>query len=858
MQHDSPMLVLDQKPQLTAHQLSLLHSQPLSPFHPSSHLHHSSLPPSSLHSSPSLDTLPIVVLPSIASTSPIGSCNSPISAATSIAVALSHSSSLLCAPSQACEVQMPPIPNLLTAHSHPHHALPVAVGEPLSYEMPFEYMHSSADPYIYTMEACTPYQPSAYCDCEFEPSTGGAVSLTTYDLNSAPTHHVQHHVPTSSPALTHLSHQSAHFSSHHHHNSHHSSSSGIAIDGDAIDSALLTPLGPFTADLCASGSDYQSPNHFRWMQSAPIQSNPNSCYTFVSPPFVFCDTINDCNRSCPTLTTQLQQQQQQQHQQQQQQQQSQQQQQLQPLHTPPDEINAMHCDSTVTSDSFPIIAQQAPLTFTSLQPLTSITPPSPANHNHHHSLHSHSNHHHNSHHHQSNHTFTIASPGGSSITMPSIGSSSSSSALSLGNATTRLVANGATSPTGSGRHSRNSHHAASSSSSSSCSMMPTLHPMESSSKDSLQTLSNLSVENSSFLKFPQKLWNIVNNCRSEAIQWSESGDSIVIHYERFQLEYLSEKKNIFKTLNINSFIRQLNLYGFKKVVNLKSKRNHQQHEFRHLNFRRDRSDLLAYVNRNYHAAAGRAASVGSAGAGGNGGVVNSNVIGSEGGGVHGIGAHSSIGAHGSNSNSNSTNNIIINNSGTGGSASVSGLTCLSPTGSNGSAGYHGNFNTTTTSITNNIINNTNMNINMNDSSSNGTSMCANIAVNHTGTESDCRTYVMSGAGDRRMCGSSSSQPDSQCKLISIRELERNKLERLESRSASIRARGGHGNGTMGISSSSSPSSLSASSSSSSVSMDTGKKVLSPCNESSPPIATTKIVYLSQLQSGKQQRSVRQA
>ena len=66
-------------------------------------------------------------------------------------------------------------------------------------------------------------------------------------------------------------------------------------------------------------------------------------------------------------------------------------------------------------------------------------------------------------------------------------------------------------------------------------------------------------------KFPGKLWKIVNDCKTGAIGWGKEGRSIIVHKAQFQREYLDPPSKYFKTTHIGSFIRQLNLYGFKKV-----------------------------------------------------------------------------------------------------------------------------------------------------------------------------------------------------------------------------------------------------------------------------------------------------
>uniref|UniRef100_A0A3P8VRL1 HSF-type DNA-binding domain-containing protein n=1 Tax=Cynoglossus semilaevis TaxID=244447 RepID=A0A3P8VRL1_CYNSE len=72
--------------------------------------------------------------------------------------------------------------------------------------------------------------------------------------------------------------------------------------------------------------------------------------------------------------------------------------------------------------------------------------------------------------------------------------------------------------------------------------------------------------------FPAKLWRLVNNPASTAICWDHLGKAIVINQERFESQILSstsspnlDNTGSFKTTNFCSFVRQLNLYGFKKI-----------------------------------------------------------------------------------------------------------------------------------------------------------------------------------------------------------------------------------------------------------------------------------------------------
>lgn len=111
------------------------------------------------------------------------------------------------------------------------------------------------------------------------------------------------------------------------------------------------------------------------------------------------------------------------------------------------------------------------------------------------------------------------------------------------------------------------------------------------------------------LHFPQKLWRIINECTSGAISWSVDGKVVVIDYANFQSSYMYEQQEIFKTSNMRSFIRQLNLYGFRKVsphdrvmaqYSSSTRGNTTSsgiHAFRNESFVRGRPDLLRRVTR---------------------------------------------------------------------------------------------------------------------------------------------------------------------------------------------------------------------------------------------------------------------
>ena len=112
--------------------------------------------------------------------------------------------------------------------------------------------------------------------------------------------------------------------------------------------------------------------------------------------------------------------------------------------------------------------------------------------------------------------------------------------------------------------------------------------------------------------FPGKLWCLVNNPKNRSIHWDHTGQGIVIKQQLFETELLSPVKSagepIFKTTHFTSFIRQLNLYGFKKVelrpdtlgdgdrINTEGVQQ-QQHRFQNPNFKRDHPELLVNLKR---------------------------------------------------------------------------------------------------------------------------------------------------------------------------------------------------------------------------------------------------------------------
>ncbi|CAB3378240.1 Hypothetical predicted protein [Cloeon dipterum] len=99
--------------------------------------------------------------------------------------------------------------------------------------------------------------------------------------------------------------------------------------------------------------------------------------------------------------------------------------------------------------------------------------------------------------------------------------------------------------------------------------------------------------------FLAKLWKLVEaNEFDKLICWSENGDSFIIHN---QAQFCRELLPLYyKHNNMASFVRQLNMYGFHKKVNVESgglKVDRDEMEFAHPFFVRDQPQLLERIKR---------------------------------------------------------------------------------------------------------------------------------------------------------------------------------------------------------------------------------------------------------------------
>jgi hypothetical protein len=98
--------------------------------------------------------------------------------------------------------------------------------------------------------------------------------------------------------------------------------------------------------------------------------------------------------------------------------------------------------------------------------------------------------------------------------------------------------------------------------------------------------------------FIMKLWKMVNDPHcNDLISWSDNGQSfIIIDPAKFS----QELSRYFKHNNLSSFIRQLNMYGFRKVATIENSGlspNNDDLHFYHPEFLKGRKDRLENIKR---------------------------------------------------------------------------------------------------------------------------------------------------------------------------------------------------------------------------------------------------------------------
>ncbi|XP_076820903.1 uncharacterized protein LOC143466162 [Clavelina lepadiformis] len=107
----------------------------------------------------------------------------------------------------------------------------------------------------------------------------------------------------------------------------------------------------------------------------------------------------------------------------------------------------------------------------------------------------------------------------------------------------------------------------------------------------------------SYTCFPVKLFRLVSDEKYSSLWWSETGNHFVVDVPRFEQEILRNdsvpEADGFKTITFTSFIRQLNLYGFRKVT-LDSDKHVDPRDWQryaHAFFIRGRMDYLDRIKR---------------------------------------------------------------------------------------------------------------------------------------------------------------------------------------------------------------------------------------------------------------------
>ncbi|CAI9181433.1 unnamed protein product [Rangifer tarandus platyrhynchus] len=112
-------------------------------------------------------------------------------------------------------------------------------------------------------------------------------------------------------------------------------------------------------------------------------------------------------------------------------------------------------------------------------------------------------------------------------------------------------------------------------------------------------MANEDENNASFgLSFPRKLWRIVEDATLTSVHWNDKGDTVVIEADLFQMEVLQRRgvDQICETDSIKSFIRELNLYGFRKIrPSGRSAGRKKMMIYHNSNFQRDKPLLLQNI-----------------------------------------------------------------------------------------------------------------------------------------------------------------------------------------------------------------------------------------------------------------------
>lgn len=102
----------------------------------------------------------------------------------------------------------------------------------------------------------------------------------------------------------------------------------------------------------------------------------------------------------------------------------------------------------------------------------------------------------------------------------------------------------------------------------------------------------------SFLPYPEKLWNIVNNPELTAVVWDSTGEYIKIDERLLEEQILAPRRNAVsdpESITFISFKRRLYAYGFTKTD---AARGHSEvHHYMHPLFKKNRPELVSRIGR---------------------------------------------------------------------------------------------------------------------------------------------------------------------------------------------------------------------------------------------------------------------
>lgn len=116
-------------------------------------------------------------------------------------------------------------------------------------------------------------------------------------------------------------------------------------------------------------------------------------------------------------------------------------------------------------------------------------------------------------------------------------------------------------------------------------------PRTTNTAHNIATLDNKHTIDKNKKLFPQKLWDLIHDQRYQhCLRWSLDGNRVFLNRNEFEIRYLKTPENQFHTQKAISFVRQMNMYGFKKV---------DDSYYENANFKRSKQHLLGNMIRRH-------------------------------------------------------------------------------------------------------------------------------------------------------------------------------------------------------------------------------------------------------------------